>query len=1078
MPTRLWKWITSHLSGNGMNVEESPDMLRATFKARYHHFKQLLNADSRALENMAEMEEALHGTHPFGMTFVRNRVTSCIAAVFGMIRHLNELAPGKYEELFLRFKDIHKEITPLITIPECNGNGSYTLDLRQTDASMAAQTGSKMATLGEAKNSLGLDTPEGFVITSCGYWRFIRHNGLKTEVFRIIQAFEDTGDEALQKLSSTIRQRILAAEIPRDLAEAIRSAVKELIRRTGKEVRFAVRSSALGEDSEKASFAGQYRSILNVHPDSILQAYKEVVAGKYGAAAMAYRLNRGIREADVAMCVGCMSMVEARSGGVACSRNPVDIDDPCAIVNSVWGLPVAVVDGSTDADMFVVSRSGGMHISRRSIAAQKQRFVCFPVEGVCREKILGAEGGKPSLTDEQVMEIAGLAQRLEQHFGPPQDIEWALDDTGRIILLQCRPLLRRGSSIGSTSPHAETGVLLSGGITASPGAGAGRVFLIRHEADALRFPKGGVLVATKASPSLAAVLDRAAAVVTEHGSITGHLANVAREFEVPAVFGLEGALDGLETEKIVTVDADRTQVFSGNVDSVLKRAARPRISLMQGSGVHTALKKAMKHITPLNLTDPDAVTFSPRHCRTLHDITRFCHEKSVQEMFNFGNNQRFPQRAARRLCCEMPMQFWVVNLDDGFAEGADDAAPDTCIQKKDITSIPMLSLWEGMWAVPWEGPPPVDVRGLISVFFESTMNPGLEAAARSDMTTRNYFMVSRHFCNLQSRFGYHFCTVESLVGDRPSENYVSFRFQGGAADYERRLMRVRFIASLLDSFGFETRIHQDNAHSRFEGHERAVMESRLRVLGYLVIHTRQLDMVMTASRTVADIRERMVSELTKITAPPRPNRERVSWQPVRALRMHPAAADRHEHSSFPALALLLQFSQKHAHPVLEHLHRKQDEDQSHEPFRSPDAPFSEHPLQRGCGQHHPEAGQPGDENRPEDHQAALFPAGIDHDRGQQGGAGDERRGNGHDERVLVRNPVLLGGGKDQPHGDDKQDHPAGHPQGGLMDPEQDQQTFSQKVKQDDDPQGDKQLPENDPSLPDWRKILENGQAGG
>ena len=649
------KWLFTPGNGSDALEYESAESLRAAFKARYHHFRLLLAANNKALEYMAAMEEARSGAAPFGMSFVRNQVTGVAAQVFQIIRQLGELAPGKYPNLLERFKEIQAEITPYTAPGAIQLEGPLTLAFREMNASHAPLTGGKMATLGEARTALGLRTPHGFVITAAAYYRFIEHNELEPEIQSRIQACEAESPDALVRLSARLRQLIMAAEIPAEMAEEIMARYQTLVSQSVHR-HVAMRSSALGEDSAEASFAGQYQSILNVGPDSILDAYKEVVASKYGVPGMAYRMNRGILDRDVAMCVGCMHMIRAVSGGVAYSASPVDVVDNAVLVNSVWGLPKAVVDGSVDTDQFVVDRqesaSGELYILDRKIVRKDTQFCCFPEEGLCREELTDDKALLPSLDDAQVRQVARLALTLEHHFKSAQDIEWAFGPSGNLYLLQCRPLLRRSRSFEEVAPSRP--VLLDHGTTASPGAAFGAVRMVRKSVDQLTFPKGAVLVTAQAKPRLAALLDRASAVVCERGSITGHLASVAREFGVPAIFGLENATTVLQPGREVTVDADVGRILDGEDEGVIRQASRPKPHLMQGSPVHAALEGAMQHITPLNLLDPESSDFRPRNCRTLHDITRFCHEKSVLEMFSVGRNLPFSQTCGAAVVCGKP----------------------------------------------------------------------------------------------------------------------------------------------------------------------------------------------------------------------------------------------------------------------------------------------------------------------------------------------------------------------------------------------------------------------------------------
>jgi pyruvate,water dikinase len=846
-------------------TQEELAAMRRTFAARFDHFRLLIQANTRAHELIAELEEALRGFRPYGMHYVRALCTRISTSIFQMIRHLNELNPGAYEALYGRFEQIQERILPHIERPHRSELGEMVLDLASIGRDQADLCGPKMAMLGEAGNSLGLTIPTGFVVTTEGYRRFMRKNGLIEEIDRIIQSVDQDSRDAMYQVASRVMQLIIDSELPEELAEAILAAYDALCVRTGTTPKLAVRSSALGEDMEGTAFAGQYRSVLNVDRTSLLTACKEVMASKYSLPAMAYRMTRGIKDEDVAMSVGCMTMIPAKSSGVAYSRSPLNIRDSNVFIQSVWGLPKAVVDGSVETDEFVVGRGDPMAVVRRTVVEKTEKFVCRADEGVCRADLLDEERAQPSLADEQALRVAAEAVRIERYFGLPQDIEWAMTDDGAFFLLQCRPLmLVEPEEGGRPAPASLPTPLFSGGRTASPGVGIGPIFLVRRDIDAMTFPDGGVMVLKQALPSRAALLDRCSAVISEQGGIAGHLANVAREFGVPALFGVKNALENYSTGQIVTVDADGRAIYRGPVEPLLTHRERRR--LMSGSPVQAALRSAARHMVRLNLTDPDSPKFKPAHCKTLHDIMRFCHEMAVREMFEFGTNDEFVEVAARQLICGVPKQFWVLNLDDGISpEGR--ARKDRTVLLEQIQSVPMRALWEGMEAVPWEGPPPVHTQGLMSVMFEATVNPDLNPTGVSRYAQKNYFMISRRYCSLQSRFGFHFCGVEALVTQRVAENYASFQFKGGAANLQRRILRARFVGEILDEFDFRVRIREDNLSARLEGLERPRMEHRLKVLGYLITHTRQLDMIMTNSAEVQRRRDKFLEDFKMFDNP-------------------------------------------------------------------------------------------------------------------------------------------------------------------------------------------------------------------
>ncbi|SKA96440.1 pyruvate, water dikinase [Paucidesulfovibrio gracilis DSM 16080] len=842
--------------------DERLEDLKADFKARYHSFRLLLNANSSALETMTEMEEALRGLRPFGMHFIRAAATRVCTSVFTLVRHLDDLAPGRHPRLMERFGDIRAEINTLLGLSPADQDGPLTVRLHDLDRGSTDQAGAKMANLGEIASGLGCRVPAGFVVTSRAQRQFLAHEGLQESIDAMIQGMPHEEPDELQRLSSAIQQRIINAPLPGDVASEIRTRCQEMAEERGEELRLAVRSSSLAEDGGESSFAGQYRTVLNVWLENVCEVYKEVVASKYSPQAMAYRLHRGIPDDAASMAVGCLEMVRSRSGGVAYSVDPLDPGSESLTIDAAWGLARAVVDGGGGADVFRVHRREG-RVTGRHVAEKTHRYVCRADEGVIREPLPPDLAREPSLTEEQILELARVTMELERHFGQPQDVEWAFDHAGQLLILQSRPVtaLERSRARGP-APEDVRGAarLLSGGVTASPGAACGEVRLVLRDADALSFPKGAILVLRQPLPRRAVLLSRASAVIAEEGGAAGHLANVAREFGIPAVFGLQDALRKLRNGQLVTLDADRGAVYDGRCEVLLRRAA-PQRTLMEGTLVHERLRQVAELILPLNLLAPEDVDFRVRNCKTLHDITRFCHQKAVEEMFSLSKGDGFPERAAKQLVTpQSPMQFWIINLDDGFRK----EVRDPTVRLSNIRSVPMLALWTGMMAIPWEGPPPVNAGGFLSVMFEATMNPHLDPASDTKYRVRNYFMISHNFCSLQSRFGFHFCLVEALVSERHTQNYVAFRFKGGAADSMRRTARARFVADILERFDFRCDIREDSLTARVKDAGREFMEERLKVLGYMVIHTRQIDMIMADPPAVARARRKMLADLREI----------------------------------------------------------------------------------------------------------------------------------------------------------------------------------------------------------------------
>jgi pyruvate, water dikinase len=845
------------------SATEDVEQLRIEFKDRYHSFKLLLNANNRALEIMADMERALAGGHSFGMAYVRASCTAISVNVFNMVKHIGQLARDKYGELDARFNDIRQKIDGLLLQKKSMTDERLVIPIDAVNKEMSDFVGNKMANLGEIKNKLRISVPEGFVITAAAYERVIEENDLQAEIDRLFQSADGDDIETLYVLSSKIQQLIIQSRIPNDLAEAVRQAYARLESDTKGKITLALRSSALGEDVRESLFAGQYRSELNVSFDSIFQAYKEILASKYSFQAVTYRLNRGFKDEDISMCVGCMRMVDAAAGGVTYTRNPVDMADDAIFINSAWGLPKLVVDGSDACDLFVVSKKPAREIIRRKVNTKNIKFVCLPEEGVCRTELTGDEKNQSSIDDKKALELSEFAAKIEEYYSIPQDIEWAVDKDGAIYILQCRSLKTIKPLSTDLSGFAFNGshdaVIAGQGVTASPGAASGKVFLVDKTIDLLQFPQGAVLVARQALPIWSSLLNRSAAVVTEQGGFAGHLASLAREFGVPALFGVPGAMDRLNHGELITVDADTLTIYKGEIESLPIKSGT-KLHLMQGSPVHETLKQVSRYIIPLNLLDPDSPYFSPVNCKTLHDITRYIHEKAIYEMFNFGKAHNFSEKSSKQLFYNVPMQWWILNLDDGFKK----EIYGKYVELENIASIPMLAFWKGFSAVPWEGPPAIDGKGFASVIFQSTVNRNLIPGLRSAYAARNYFMVSKNYCSLSSRMGYHFSILEALVSERLSENYISFQFKGGAADQQRRLGRVHFIAGILQKQGFRVDKREDNLIARVEAQTMEYMKKRLEILGYLTLHTRQLDMIMSNGAALNHYQQKIEKDIRNI----------------------------------------------------------------------------------------------------------------------------------------------------------------------------------------------------------------------
>ncbi len=828
----------------------SPEALGFAFKQRYENFRGLLTANNNALQAMADLEKIYYSGESYRMAAIHSKITTILVNVYKMVRNLLEMSDGKYSELQTILEKISIDLDEIIEKTPPYRDGPFILPLTEVNLGERDLAGDKMARLGEISAVSSITLPHGFVVTASATRHFLTSRHI-TEINRRLQMLDPDDLDQLYKTCAEMQKIVTESPLPPDLEELLLVHYHRLEKATHPGCRVALRSSALGEDSSGVSFAGLYRTVLNVDGDRLSDAYKEVIASKYGPKAISYRRKRGYRHQDIEMCVGCMVMVDAQVSGVTYSMDPAAEKSEVIRINATAGIARGVVDGTTVTDLFLVSREKPFPVVYSELRQSRNT--------PAKQEPLAA-----SLTYPQIKKLAETALVLEKHFGEPQDIEWSFDHQGILFILQSRPipLPKAIEPKGTQSPSSssETGEppILFGGICASGGFACGEVFRVDSPEELRKFPQGAVLILKHPSPEWAPLLSRASAVIAEYGSEAGHLATIARELGIPALFSLPHAMTTLENGQLVTVNSSGRAIYQGHRKELLSQQ-RVRKDIMAGSPVQRILTRALQHITPLNLNDPASSQFKSSWCETLHDITRFCHEKSVSEMFNFGQKHHFDKGSAKRLIGEVSLEWWVIDLADGFRKGLDDEVKTVRIE--DIVSLPMRAIWKGISAFPWEGPPPITARGFGSIVLQSTMRPDLDPAVPSRLTTKNYFLISENFCNLSVRLGYHYAMIEAYMSDLLTESYVTFRFKGGAADLRRKAVRAKLLADILKKFDFRVELHSDALLARVKKMPRDYLEQRLQILGYLTLHARQLDMIMNQPQAVEQYREKFLADI-------------------------------------------------------------------------------------------------------------------------------------------------------------------------------------------------------------------------
>jgi len=297
--------------------------------------------------------------------------------------------------------------------------------------------GGKGGSLGELTRA-GIAVPAGYVVRTPAFERFLAAIEREAPVRAAVVALPADDLEAITACSRALRRRIEATELPGELLEELTAAHERLLY-DGTEQPVAVRSSATCEDSADASFAGLQDTYLWVKGAAqMLRRVRSCWASLYSVESISYRLKHGFIEERVAMGVVVQKMVDARTSGVMFTRSPTTGDRSVVTIEGAWGLGSAVVGGEVTPDRWVLSKIGA-EISVREISDKHVQHAPAANGGVESVAVGAERRSVPCLTDEELKELGALARQVERHYGRAQDIEWAIDRSGAILLLQSRP---------------------------------------------------------------------------------------------------------------------------------------------------------------------------------------------------------------------------------------------------------------------------------------------------------------------------------------------------------------------------------------------------------------------------------------------------------------------------------------------------------------------------------------------------------------------------------------------------------------------------------------------------------------
>jgi len=819
-------------------------------REKYEAFRNLLEYDKKSHELIAEIEQIYYDQLKIDFAAIEENLKELSSSVAKVVESLREICPTCYPRLDDYFHKIDSKIKQVLAsdLPDCSPPFVLTLDQLSLESHLLV--GGKAFNLAANRKSLGLPVPRGFVITANSYNYFLETNNLRERIDVKLARLDINSAGSLEKTSNSLVELIRSAHVPKEIEEEITAALKEISNGRKGRLGVSVRSSAVGEDGA-ASFAGQYESVLNVKPNRVVHSYKEVIASKYSPRALNYRINYGLSDRETPMAVLVLEMIDAGASGVVYTVDPEDPDNGTLLIHCTWGLGKLLVDGSVTPSVIRVKREPPYELERDKEIFQPVKAISASEGGIQTVSGVNDLPANLALDDNSARQLVEWAIKLEDFYGVPQDIEWCMDNQGRLVILQSRPLHiedTKPEMIDCSNIGVDKRVLLSGGNRACGGIAAGEIYKVEGSKDLDSLPNGAIVVAKMPSPDFVKVVGKIGAVITDVGSTAGHFASVAREFGIPTLVNTGHATRTLRSGDKVTLYADAKVVYEGVVQKLLESACAAR-SLLFGSPFMATMKEVLDYISPLNLVDPMAESFVPEGCKTLHDILRFAHEKSVYEMFSRGGRGRRGRKGIKKLISEVPITVHLLDVGEGLRQ---EAETKRAVALEEVVSVPFRALWKGLGHPDLYWDPKLK-------HFDWEEFDRISAGIVPLDSLGSYAILSSDYLNLNIHFGYHFVVLDTLCGDDYDNNYIMLRFAGGGAKLHSRSLRVKFLNEILSNLGFRTEIKGDLIEAQFTRDDKLAIEAKLEKIGLLLGCTRLLDMSLQDEKDVETLVNRFLS---------------------------------------------------------------------------------------------------------------------------------------------------------------------------------------------------------------------------
>lgn len=835
----------------------SPAAVEESFAARFHRFKLFLSAYIDAYSEMMDFEERLASEMPFGMPFLRMCTARLTVASMQCVLQLSALGGQRFSKLSEPFAALRAQVQEIMDKGTTPLHGPLVLSYDAVGEAHEHLVSPSIAKLRAVRLVHPSFMPKGFVVTGAAWWQYFNNTDMHEEIDRIMVISQDD-PASYSEAAAAIRERMASSfPLPAELTDAIRAALNALSPERNKSEHILLVRCLPVLPQHSALVMPEQVLHAPLDEQSVINAVREGMIMAYRTRALIFRLKRGIRDRAMPLCMSLTLIPKVHGRGSA--HRKLETLNPEELLIRV----------------------------RRSFAAPDTWPGQVSMEGASLPEAVQAKveqcvrASLDCLTDAPVR-------------GKRHELFWAASEQGDFYALGVNALPDPDPELTKLAAayKEQTERCYSGGFCTYPGMVQAKAYPVRNFTDALAFPIGSLLVLQQAAPRWSFMLDFASSAAAGDGTGNGLFARTARRYGRPAVLQQPQAFENLSAGQCVRLlaSADHTPLICpAELDE--SRECSPPPPVTDNPGVPGAayplaeteragqnaplwlpssdLAELARALAPkvvsLTLPDSDDINFLAENCHTFHDFLTYCHVHAVREMFRSGTSGKSAQAPAKQLVCDVPKQFWIINLDDGFY----DAVTGPVVHLEEIASLPMRSLWEGFTDKPWDGPPPINAKGFLSVLFEASANPSLDPASQSTQyTEKNVFLIAKRFCSMRCRFGFHFLSMDCLLGERDRERFIIFQFKGGAANLSRRIRRVHYVAELLAQFDFATEITGDTLTARIEEGSEEEFLSALRVLGYITMHTRQLDMIMEDEQALTQHRLQMLEDMLALAARP------------------------------------------------------------------------------------------------------------------------------------------------------------------------------------------------------------------